>query len=145
MDRNRRLYNLDIWEEESSPPYRTLITGDYLILSYLPLPEIKKLCDSGGYFAPICADDNFWELVANHHFPGVIPIVGITWVQLVEFLTSDEVKDVNEALSLSAISGNINLVKYFIGKGANNLDDGMYEAAPVELKPSLIGRQLPLC
>ena len=125
-----------VWDEslseEESSPYRTLITGDYhldyLILSYLPLLEIKKLCDSGEYFAPICADDNFWNMVANHHFPGVIPTVGTTWFQLVKFLTSDEVKNIDEGLNLSAYIGNFSLVKYFIGKGATNYDDGMYWA-----------------
>ncbi len=133
MDRKRPSRNLNICEEESNPSYHTLIGGDYhldyLILSHLPLLEIKNLYRNGEYFAPICADDYFWEMVANHHFPGVIPTVGTTWLQLVEFLTSDEVKNFNEALILSATAGNLSLVKYFISKGANNLDDGMYEAA----------------
>ena len=106
--------------EEDRIPYRTLTGGDYyldyLILSNLSLPEIKKLCDYGGYFGPICADDNFWNLVAIHHFPGVVPSLGTTWFQLVEFLTST--KDVNEGLRLAAQYGNFSLIEYFIGKGA---------------------------
>ena len=57
----RILRYLNALDEEI--PYRTLTGGDYhldyLILSNLSLLEIKKLCQYGGYFGPICADDNF--------------------------------------------------------------------------------------
>ena len=73
--------------------YSTLIGGDYaidyLVLSKLPVDDILRLSAYGEYFTPICADNYFWYLVATYHFPGVIPTVGTTWLQLIEFLTSD--------------------------------------------------------
>ena len=118
-------------EEGNRVPYRTLTGGDYyldyLILSNLSVPEIEKLCDYGGYFSPICADDNFWNLVADNHFPAVVPSLGTTWFQLVKFLTST--KDVNEGLRLAAKYNNPSLIEYYIGKGANNWDLGMEGAA----------------
>ena len=114
-------------------PYSTLIGGDYaidyLVLSKLPIDDILLLSNYGEYFAPICADNYFWYLVANYHFPGVIPTAGTTWFQLIKFLTSDKVKNIDKGLKLSAYMGNISLVEYFISKGANNWDRGMYGAA----------------
>ena len=71
----------------------------------------------------------FWYLVANYHFPGVIPTPGTIWLHLVKFLSSSKVKNINKGLGLSAYIGNISLIEYFINKGANNWDLGMYKAA----------------
>lgn len=118
--------------------YRTLIGGDYaidyLVLSKLPVDDILHLYNYGGYFAPICADDYFWYLVATHHFPRVISSSGTSWFQLIKFLTSPRVKDVNEGLRLSTYMGNISLIEYFITKGskaqeAKDWDGGMFGAA----------------
>ena len=78
--------------------YVTLIGGDYvidyLILSKLPINDILRLSNYGEYFTPICVDNYFWYLVADYHFPGVIPTAGTTWFHLIEFLISDQVKDI---------------------------------------------------
>ena len=77
----RILRYLNALGEESTLPYPTLTGGDYhldyQILARLSIPEIKKMCDSQGYFAPICADDNFWNIVADYIFR-VIPTTGTT-------------------------------------------------------------------
>ena len=117
----------------NSNSYPTLIGGDYhidyLILSKLPIYDIIILSNHEGYFSPMCADNYFWYLVANYHFPGVIPTAGTTWFELFQFLISHKVKDVNIGLELSAHVGNISLVEYFINKGANVWYLGMFEAA----------------
>ena len=113
--------------------YPTLIGGDYaidyLILSKLSLNKILILSNRGDYFSPICADNYFWYLVATYHFPGVIPTSGTTWFQLIKFLTSSEIRNINRGLNLAAQSSNISLVKYFINKGADNWDWAMCGAA----------------
>ena len=113
--------------------YCTLIGGDYaidyLVLSKLPINDIVLLSNYGEYFSPICADNYFWYIVANYHFPGVVPTTGTTWFQLIEFLTSDKANSVNNGLELSAQAGNHSLVEYFIGKGADHWNWGMQEAA----------------
>ena len=77
--------------------YSTLIGGDYyldyLILSKLSIDNILVLVNHGEYFSPICVDNYFWYLVANYHFPGVVPTAGTTWFHLIDFLTSAEVKN----------------------------------------------------
>lgn len=101
-------------------PYPSLTGGDYpidyLILSKLPITDIIILCKYAEYFSPICADDYFWNIVVNYHFPGVSPTAVTNWLQLVKFLTSNEVKNVNRGLNISSQTGNISLVKYFISK-----------------------------
>lgn len=80
INRDRILPYLDALDEEGDAVLYTLIGGNYYqILNYWPLPEIKKLCDYGEYFAPICADDNFWNIVS--------------YQQLIKFLTSYGIKD----------------------------------------------------
>lgn len=117
----------------NTDPYPILIGGDYhidyLVLSKLPINDIILLSNYGDYFTPICADNYFWYLVVNYHFPGVIPTTGTNWFQLVEFLTSNEAKFNDDGLELSAQMGNISLVEYFINEGANEWDWGMHGAA----------------
>ena len=62
-------------------------------------------------------------MVAIYHFAGVVPSLGQTWFQLVEFLTS--ITDINKGLRLAAQNGNFSVIEYFIGKGANDWNLGM--------------------
>lgn len=89
--------------------YRTLIGGDYmidyLILNKLSPNKILRLAKQGAYFAPMCADNYFWYLVADYHFPGVVPAVGTTWFQLVKSLISKRPK--------AKLTGDLDIIELF--------------------------------
>lgn len=97
-------------------PYPILIGEDYpidyLVLSKLPLDKIILLFNYGNTLPQFIPRSRVYcsKLSFSRNYSH-------SWFQLIKFLTSDEVKDINIGLDLSALSGNITLVEYFIRRG----------------------------
>ena len=121
-----------------SLPYETLFN----VLLPLPYQEIITFCQINRQYINICQDSNFWATKA--HLELKIPFNEFYQTKLsgpdryLQLLAevggrcvpgSERSVDVNICLGLASKHNNINLVKYFLEQGANNLRFAFVEAA----------------
>lgn len=53
--------------------------------SKMPIPTVLSLCETEKYLhSTLCTDEIFWQYIAERDFPGMLPAVGQSWLDLVK-------------------------------------------------------------
>jgi hypothetical protein len=106
---------------------------DLIILSNLDDKTLFNFCISNPkneYLKKLCGDESFWRNRLKNNFPEFNTEKKRNWKQTYLALVYYSNKYVpNEAMIKVSEKGDKDLVRFFIQKGANNWDWGMYVAA----------------
>jgi len=118
-------------------PYETLIN----VLVHLPYYSIIDFCQTNKQYSYICRDVNFWADKAQHilgvsrqQFKETKLLPNERYLQLLTLVGgicyegAEKYVNVNTCLSLASKSGDIDLIDYFIAKGATQLYSAFFEA-----------------